>query len=772
MIIMEDENEINVRLFKLTYSGTLIESKIEDLISLINVNNILAIHGKRQKRMYIWVGLHASQSLQNLISKIRVITSREYSDLVTLRYMNIDSGKEPDDFFEMISMPKEEIRAKVEYQEKILLPKLAEITELKGKADDLFMAEDFDEVIEISKKLIKLAEDIGDESLKLDQEEFIKEAKARDKEKNFMIKLDDKTVNIKNKFEELIKAEKIENIIEAHKIVEEFKNEYSEDIDLTTVPLANELIKKDERKWTELQVEQENISTELVKLESNITKFKESNELPKAEEDLNRATELLDRCINDGLREKWKIIKVDLLKVIKKDEISQQVDNSLEESNKLTEGKQFEEAIQKLDSILEEVISLEFFEHKEKLEEKKKEITSLQEEHEKSTGKIAELEKKIEDEQRNESLNAIVKHCEIIIPICESSNKSDLVEKYSSILENAKVKIEEREKKVREEQEELMEKVKEIESIVEIEEDTLPMIEEFSVNELIGDLSENIGEVLEQVGALLEDHRVEVKKEIKNTAMLVSASGEVVELDKNLEIRQPEEPKEEVKYNVQSGFENPFDDVIEEAILTDLIPYNFEITNIELNGKTVEELPDKTLTKEGMELKWQLQNVPPKEKIEINYDLRRRVSRTIIFLVEGELKIIKTHANLSTIELQGFYDAKLPFTNSFGKVLNGVVVEDIIPLYYLHFVKAPTNVLPAETSRSKQGELVKWNVGKMEAGTINYQYRLVELFRLEELKVDLTNIRKEAKDSIDKGDLTEALMQYEKVINQLEEFNK
>ena len=74
--------------------------------------------------------------------------------------MNIDSGKEPDDFFEMISMPKEEIRAKVEYQEKILLPKLAEITELKGKADDLFMAEDFDEVIEISKKLIHISSSI------------------------------------------------------------------------------------------------------------------------------------------------------------------------------------------------------------------------------------------------------------------------------------------------------------------------------------------------------------------------------------------------------------------------------------------------------------------------------------------------------------------------------------------------------------------------------------------------------------------------------------
>ena len=103
-----------VRLFKLTYSGTLIEAKIEDLLNLINVNNILAIHGKQQKRMYIWVGKHATQSLQNLISKIRVITSREYSDLITLRYLNIDSGKEPDDFFEMISVPKEQIREKVE----------------------------------------------------------------------------------------------------------------------------------------------------------------------------------------------------------------------------------------------------------------------------------------------------------------------------------------------------------------------------------------------------------------------------------------------------------------------------------------------------------------------------------------------------------------------------------------------------------------------------------------------------------------------------------
>ena len=36
--------------------------------------------------------------------------------------------------------------------------------------------------------------------------------------------------------------------------------------------------------------------------------------------------------------------------------------------------------------------------------------------------------------------------------------------------------------------------------------------------------------------------------------------------------------------------------------------------------------------------------------------------------------------------MEGFYDAELPFTNSYGAQLDGVVIEDIIPLYYLHMI--------------------------------------------------------------------------------------
>jgi hypothetical protein len=193
---------------------------------------------------------------------------------------------------------------------------------------------------------------------------------------------------------------------------------------------------------------------------------------------------------------------------------------------------------------------------------------------------------------------------------------------------------------------------------------------------------------------------------------------------------------------------------------------------VHLNGEPVKELPDKSLTKQGIELEWKIQNIPPKEEVDINYDLRRRVSRTIIFILKSQLSIIKTHANLNTLKLEGLYEANLPFTNSFGEIINGVIVEDIIPLYYLHFIIEPLKLLPAEISSSKLGDLIKWNIGTMEPKTINYQYRLLELYRLEEIKISIDILSKSGITSLNKGDLTEALEIYEKIINQLDEYNK
>jgi len=379
----------------------------------------------------------------------------------------------------------------------------------------------------------------------------------------------------------------------------------------------------------------------------------------------------------------------------------------------------------------------------------------------KASGELASLELKYEENRKSNLLTAALKYCEKILNIAQASGKGELESKYSTILEQLREEIGKLEAEKSKDLEHLTQKAKELENIIQVEENVLPLVEDFSVNDLIGDLSSDMNEMLEQVGSLLGKHRVEIKTEVSNKAVITSASGEIVELEQNLDIKP--QAVNDVNYSVQSGLVNPFDDAIEEGIITDLIPYNFEISEITYNGQTVDRLPDNSLTKEGLELRWELENVPPKEKVEINYDLRRRVSRTIIFIREKNLKIVKTHSNLSRLELEGLYDAKLPFTNSFGVSLEGVVIEDIIPLYYVHFVKEPEENTPNQLISSEMGELVKWNIGTMEQSTLNYHYKLLELYRLEEIKIDVNDLDQKGLEAVNKGNIIVALENYKKI---------
>ena len=367
---------------------------------------------------------------------------------------------------------------------------------------------------------------------------------------------------------------------------------------------------------------------------------------------------------------------------------------------------------------------------------------------------------------------AALNYCERIIEIAPQVGKTDLVEKYSQLKEEIQKQLEDLDAQFLLELEELESNKRELDDLLEIDEDVLPLLEKYSVDDLLGDLSDDINDSLDQVASLLSKHRVEVGREISNKSILKSASGEMVESESDIVIdKKGDEDEESIFYNAKSILTNPFEDSIEEAILMDRIPYNFEITNIQVNGKPVEELPDKTLKKDGLELKWSIQNIPARGKVEITYDLRRRVSRTIIFVLDGELKIVKTHSSLDKLKMEGFYDAKLPFKNTYGKDLEGVIIEDIVPLYYMHIIKEPNNILPAEVKQSKMGELVKWDIGKLGETTLNHHYRLLELYRYEEIKIAVDALNKDFVKLLERGELTKAVDTYHEIGKQLEEYH-
>ena len=763
---------LNLKIFKLNYSGNFDEVKSDNLLDLFSLVNILSIYVPMQKRMYIWIGKNATQGLKKHIAQTRAVFSTQFPELKILRNITMECGSEPSDFFQFIGFSWDELNSHIKKQEEILTPILKKINSLKTKQNKLINSEKYPEAIEISEDIIELSKEINDNALENEQKEIITKLKERAEIKTDIDKIKEETLDRKNQFEKLIETKISANIIEAHKIVEEFKQKYENTFDLTTISESKELIKKDETIWSNFTKDQRYSTKELEKLKKQITKALEEQRILEADEILKKAKEHLLQIVDDGIKNEWHKIETDALEKRIKSETLEKVEESIEKSTKLKENYEFEEAITKLNSTIELIEDKDILEYGKRLQELKEELLEAEKNFKKIHKDILDLESKVKENRKNKHFYAALLNSEKIIEKSESIKKHDIVLKYTQIVEDIKDQIKKIETNEKLEEEQLLRKAEELEKVIVVDENVLPLVEEFSVDEILGDLSDDINQIMEEVGKLLDDHRVEVKEDISTKTLIKTASGEAIELVQKTEVQKTQEDDQNVKFSVKSGLVNPFDDIIEEAIITDLVPYNYEITEVHLNGEPVKELPDKSLTKQGIELEWKIQNIPPKEGVDINYDLRRRVSRTIIFILKSQLSIIKTHANLNTLKLEGLYEANLPFTNSFGEIINGVIVEDIIPLYYLHFIKEPLKLLPAEISSSKLGDLIKWNIGTMEPKTINYQYRLLELYRLEEIKISIDILSKSGITSLNKGDLTEALEIYEKIINQLDEYNK
>jgi 3-deoxy-D-manno-octulosonate 8-phosphate phosphatase KdsC-like HAD superfamily phosphatase len=516
------------------------------------------------------------------------------------------------------------------------------------------------------------------------------------------------TIVANENFDVLVKSIKIPD---AHETVEIFKKKWYLYLKKPPVPLITKLTTKDKKTWDKFTKRQKEITDNLGELKSEINSDISKMEFLNADEKWESARELLDELYDEKLKDNWEKFEKDYL-MKKKD---------------------------RFDYLYE---------------------------------KIKKYEEKFNENYYKYYLHAALNYCERIIEIAPQVGEDELVEKYTKLKEEIQIELDDLEAEFLKELEELESNRKELEGLIEIEEDVLPLLDKFAVEDVLDDVTADINESLDQVKSFLIKNRVEVKGEIANRSIMKSATGEMIEAEGEISIdKLGEEDTESISFNAQSVLKNPFEDSIEEAILTDVIPYNFEITNIEINGKPVEQLPDKTLTKDGLELKWQLENIPPKEKLEIRYDLRRRVSRTIIFVLEGEIKIVKTHSTLNKLQMEGFYDAALEFTNSYGSDLSGVIIEDIIPLYYLHIIKEPTAMLPAEQKESKMGELIKWDIGDLEEKTLDHRYRLLELYRYEEIKMAVDSLNKDFIKYLDKGQLNKAVERYHEMGGMLEEYH-
>lgn len=625
------------------------------------------------------------------------------------------------------------------------------------------MVGDFDEAINIAKEIILLADDAKLQSIVEEQEEFINQILSKITEKDKISKIKESFKKLKPNFDKLIKNKEI---VEAHTIVEQFKQKHNDMAILRSMRQVMNLLSIEREIWIDFTDQQEAIKAKLKHLDNQFHRFLEKDDIVNTEETMLKAKKFLPDLFENDFKIKWNTYEKELIEHKRKNQIIEKIKKTIQESLKDKQNFSFDDALLKIDDILKLIESEDLPVYKEMLVSTKKEIIAGEIKYKKLYLEFAEWKSKLRVNQENNFLNAAISNCRYIIPISREIGMSEEENNYKELLKQLEKKLEDNETADLREKQNLIKDAEEIKQLITLDENILPLIEEFNVKDLLGDLSEEIEEKLEQVGSLLEEHRVEVKKEITSSTTFSTTTGEIIENKQEREI-QKIDGNEEVKYAVNSNLKNRTEDIIENAIITDLIPYNYEISEITYNGEIVNDLPGKSLKKEGLELQWNVGEISPKEGIMINYNLRRRVSRTIIFILKGQLKIIKTHSNLNKGQYEGLYEAKLPFKNLFGLAIDGVVIEDIIPLYYVHFVEQPIDRLPTITAKLEMGDLFKWNIGSMKEETIAYHYKLLEIYRFEEIKINIHELNAKGLIHLEKGEILGALEKYKEIRNLL-----
>ncbi|MFX1276242.1 MAG: hypothetical protein ACFFBP_09575 [Promethearchaeota archaeon] len=285
-----------LKVFKILYSGEIEEVINTKLIDLFSLLNVLAFYSQEKKKLYIWVGSHASRTIKNYIVKLRQIFTNDYPEYRVLRYITIESKAEPFEFFENTGISKRSLQKKI-YSEESKYEEhenvINQIKDLKDKADTYFEMENYEQAIIISKEIINKAKEINEKLLIRDQIEFISEAEARAKAKVALNDIRMEKKILKNKFENIRQSSDIINIYNEACI---FEQKYLEYLDLTALSDAKALINNIKYSYKTFNDEYEKLENFNAFLEDiNVLRFKAKEALKQREfqESIKKFKEIL-----------------------------------------------------------------------------------------------------------------------------------------------------------------------------------------------------------------------------------------------------------------------------------------------------------------------------------------------------------------------------------------------------------------------------------------------------------------------------------------------
>lgn len=209
----------------------------------------------------------------------------------------------------------------------------------------------------------------------------------------------------------------------------------------------------------ELEAKDENyrkVKEKLIELEEKIQKEQEEKDLNSLLISCDEIIELARNNDKPNIVEKYSQLseqaKEEIKEIERKEgETKEKVYDVIEEVSKLRDDEKFEEAIEKIDILLEDLKEPIFSEHIGKLEEIKNELLIEKEGREKFSKELEALEANVETARENNDLEAVLNNCSTILELARENDRIEIVEKYSQVSNHTKQEIEENQAKFEEE---------------------------------------------------------------------------------------------------------------------------------------------------------------------------------------------------------------------------------------------------------------------------------------------------------------------------------
>jgi len=301
----------NLKFFKLTYSGRLEEIFPEELLTNFGIYSAIAIYVPHERRMYVWIGEKAPNNLKKSSVSIREIFKIQYPEISILRNITIESGSEPEFFFDLCGFTSDQLRDHLKRQEIKLLPTISEINRLKDKAEFLFKNEEFEDAIKLGIKLKQLAKEINDESLEHEQQNFIEEAKLRNISKNLIKQIVEKSAVVKVRIDQLVRDK---NYLGAHHLIQEFMSEYEKEYHINIIPEVEDLISYDKGLSDKINFQRTELMNRLDNLEKLFLYYLKESHFTNAYHSILEARTMLKDLDDNEFAQKWNHYEEQLLR--------------------------------------------------------------------------------------------------------------------------------------------------------------------------------------------------------------------------------------------------------------------------------------------------------------------------------------------------------------------------------------------------------------------------------------------------------------------------